>query len=456
MDEHALVPVADVVDPRGAFHLVELALDADLLKLLDDGLGDGDDDGVVAGGDLGLEAVLIAGFLQQLLGLLHVVLLALDLVIVELGARRCPLVGLQGVAEGQGAHDLVHVDQVADGFTDPDIFEGIRRAVLAGPHVEAEGVVVAGQIGGLGMEAAEVSHLLDQVVILGQLDLDFTGVQRLRRHQGLLIGDGLDAVQQDFALPVVVVALEDPAHVGVELLLLEGAGAHGVLHEPLLTVIVEGLLGGDQDRAAEGVIEQGIPLGEVADAGELVHDFAGLIVLEVGSGQDALLLVVVQIPLDDFGGQLAAVGEVDVVLDLDGPSLRIGVGCDALCQEHLGRAGGIIAAEGLIDVGHLRDRHDAADVVPGAGGGGAADHLQDAALFLLLRRNGSIGGLGLALLFGAGVEGVGVALDLNFSSFVTFGLAGGTAAGDCAEQHYCHEEQCDDFFHVCLLFSLFI
>ena len=274
-------------------------MDADLLELLHDERGAlGLLRGVVAD-DADLEAVGVAGLLEQALGLLQVVLVR------GLGLVAGHHLGQDGGRRGGGAgvHDLdvlVLVEGVVQGLAHLDVGErlvvGVERDVAHRRGLEGDHVDVAGGAHGGNL--------------VGGHRVDGRGLARLEGGDaGAGLGDHaeVDAIDRGGLAPVVLVAKD--AHVVALGVLLQdvGAGARGLL----------------------GVVPAGVGEGGGADEVELRH---GVHEGRVGRGQVELDRVVVN-------------GRAGVDADL------LGVLVDGL-DEHAATAPVVVLVDGGLVVGH--------------------------------------------------------------------------------------------------------
>ena len=313
--------------------LDHLHVHAGLLRLLHEQRGRGRRDraDVVTGEQLDLQA-LLAGRLEQRLGLLDVLLALRQVVGVGHVERRVEVVAEPAVAtQGVGDHLLAVGDQ-AHRLAHADV--GVRLEV--DPHRERHPGA------GLGLEDLPTLVLegADQVVRQVVDRLHLPGLERV--DLGARVGEVLDVqlVDERLVAPVVVVLDEDAVLARRERLVLERGGADGVLRVVVRRDDAQRVLG-------EEVVQQGIGRLELDHHGAL----AGL--LGVGEVEDRR-------QRDTCRGRRLRVGDApqreDHVVRRDGLAVVEG---DALAQLH--RPGERVAG-GLHGLGERRG--DPVVVVP--------------------------------------------------------------------------------------------
>ena len=181
-------------------------------------------------------------------------------------------------------------------------------------------------------------------------------------HLGGAVGDELDGdgVQIGLALTPVVVVLH-VGDVGIlhHLLHDEGAGAHRVDGGPVLAVGLKGCGAVDADLA-DGVHPGVGPLVVLDQHGVIIHGGVADRVDQVGLLAELDHLV--EVPDHSLGVEVAAVGELDALLQLQRQGQGVGIGDEFLHQPALGVAGVLIAAAQRLDGG--------SGVVAVGGGGG--------------------------------------------------------------------------------------
>ena len=342
-----VVPLAQVVGVVGNFDLVQGNIDADLTKLSLDDLADALSKVADLEVDGQVETIGIAGIGQQGLCLFNIVAVALDVSVLAgggngpLGGRGAVLpVGQQSGVDGLG------VDSQCDGLTDADIGQG--AVSLA---VEAEGVAAV-RNAGVGDGVAAGLHGISGNSVAGQVH----DVQIADFHSSLL-GSGrsvdleVDGIQVGLALPVISISLGVDAFAVDPLGDLERAGTNRSLIEAVGTKFFYSGGAADEAGAGQAIVKQGVPAAHVNDNGLFVNDFYVINVAEVRTGQNAVLFVVVQVPLHSVGIQRGAILEGDAVFHDHRVGQGLGVTLEGFQQIGLRGTGVTVGHQGLVNGG---------------------------------------------------------------------------------------------------------
>src|SRR6266498_5783314 len=190
-----------------------------------------------------------ARFLEERLGLLRIVRIPCGLLLAEGTVdRRHRSCGNDVRALEDVADDGLLVDGQVHRLPHPLVLEN-RMPRIEGYVPDGGGISLRHRDVGILPEAVEaVGRHVDGEIDLARLD---GGEPRLRLDDGHV--DGLANLGR--AAPVLIIAREDDLHPGLPRLELEGAGAHGILHD-VLAVFLEGVGAVDEERLMREVLEE--------------------------------------------------------------------------------------------------------------------------------------------------------------------------------------------------------